>query len=183
MTSILIAYGTRYGATASTAAFIADLLRKESFEVNVVNLKEQKNADFTPYDLVIVGTGLQFGRWTGEVEDYIKGNLPALSQKKVAFFVSSMKTVLEREGKTSNLEADRKMEIDNKLAKLNFNPMSIGFFGGVIDFNKMNPITRKMSGSMKKRLENAGFKENAGVYDLRNWEEIESWTKDLAKKV
>lgn len=183
MTNTLIAYGTRYGATASTAKFIADLLQKEGFEVKVVNLKEQKNPDFATYDLVIVGTGLQFGRWTSEVEDYLKRNLPALSQKKVAFFASSMKTVLEREGKTSDLEADRKMELDNKLAKLNFNPVSVGFFGGVIDFNKMNPLTRKMSGSMKKRLENAGFKENEGAYDLRNWEEIESWTKELTKKV
>jgi menaquinone-dependent protoporphyrinogen IX oxidase len=183
LASILIVYGTRYGATASTAAFIADLLRKESFEVKIVDLKEQKNADFASYDLVIVGTGLQFGRWTSEVEDYLKRNLPALSQKKVAFYASSMKTVLEREGKTSSLEADRKMELDNKFAKLNFNPLSVGFFGGVIDFNKMNPVTRKLSGSMKKRLENAGFKEENGVYDLRNWAEIESWTKDLVKKV
>ena len=78
LTNVLIAYGTRYGATASTADFIADLLCKESFEVKVVNLKEQKNADFTPYDVVIIGTGLQFGRWTSEVEDYLKRNLPAL---------------------------------------------------------------------------------------------------------
>jgi menaquinone-dependent protoporphyrinogen oxidase len=183
LTIALIVYGTRYGATVSTAAFIADLLQKESFEVKVVNLKDQKNPDFAPYDLVIVGTGLQFGRWTGEAEDYIKRNLPAFAQKKVAFFASSMKTVLEREGKPGALASDRKMELDDKFAKLNFNPLSVGFFGGVIDFNKMNPITRKMSGSMKKRLENAGFKENAGVYDLRNWVEIESWTKDLAKKV
>jgi menaquinone-dependent protoporphyrinogen oxidase len=183
LTIALIVYGTRYGATASTAAFIADLLEKESFEVKVVNLKEQKNVDFAPYDLIIVGTGLQFGRWTGEVEDYIKRNLPALSQKKVAFFASSMKTVLEREGKTGALETDRKMELDNKFAKLDFTPLSVGFFGGVIDFNKMNPITRKMSGSMKKRLEKAGFKENAGVYDLRNLDEIETWAKELAKRI
>jgi menaquinone-dependent protoporphyrinogen IX oxidase len=183
LTNTLIAYGTRYGATASTAIFIADLLQKEGFEVKIVNLKEQKTVDFTPFELVIVGTGLQFGRWTGEVEDYIKRNLPALSQKKVAFFASSMKTVLEREGKMSSLGADRKMELDNKFAKLNFTPVSVGFFGGVIDFNKMNPVTRKLSGSMKKRLENAGFKEENGVYDLRNWAEIESWIKDLAKKV
>ena len=183
MTNTLIAYGTRYGATATTATYIADQLRKGGFEVKVVNLKEQKTVDSAPFDLVIVGTGLQFGRWTSEVEDYLKNNLPALSQKKVAFYASSMKTVLEREGKTSDLEADRKMELDNKFAKLNFNPESVGFFDGVIDFNKMNPITRKLSGSMKKRLENAGFKETDGVYDLRNWAEIESWTKDLAAKV
>ena len=36
---------------------------------------------------------------------------------------------------------------------------------------------------MKKRLENAGFKENAGAYDLRNWNEIETWAKELSKMV
>jgi hypothetical protein len=94
-----------------------------------------------------------------------------------------MKTVIEREGKTNELEADRKMELDNKVAKYNFNPISLGFFGGVINFNKMNPITRKVSGSLKQRLEKDGFKETEpGIYELRDWEEIRRWAKELASK-
>jgi len=37
---ILIAYGTRYGATATTVEEIAKVLQGKGFEVKVVNLKK-----------------------------------------------------------------------------------------------------------------------------------------------
>jgi menaquinone-dependent protoporphyrinogen oxidase len=180
----LLVYGTRYGATATSAKEIARVLGEVGFDVKVTNAKEEKIKDLSPYELVVVGTGLQFARWTGEVEGFLKKHQKELAEKKVAIYVSTMKTVLEREGKTTQLIADRKMELDNKVAKYSFNPISLGFFGGIIDFNKMGFLTRKMGGSMKQRLEKAGFKEAApGIYELRDWEEIRAWTKDLAFKV
>ena len=179
----LLVYGTRYGATATTAKEIARVLDEAGFDVKVANAKEEKIKDLSPYELVVVGTGLQFGRWTGEVEGFLKKHQKELVEKKVAIYVSTMKTVLEREGKTKELIADRKMELDNKVAKYGFNPISLGFFGGIIDFNKMGFLARKMGGSMKQRLEKVGFKEAApGVFELRDWEEIRLWVKDLANQ-
>jgi menaquinone-dependent protoporphyrinogen oxidase len=179
----LLVYGTRYGATTSTSEEIAKVLQKEGFEVKVVNVKEEKISNIAPYDLIIVGTGLQFGRWTGEVEDFLKRFQKELDQKKLAFFVSSMKTLLEREGKTEDLQKDRKWELEDKIAKRNLQLISVGFFGGVLNFNKMNIVTRKAVGSFRVRLEKAGFKESPpGVFELRDWEEIRVWAKDLASK-
>ena len=44
MTKALIVYGTRYGATASTSEEIAEMLRKEGFDVRVANAKKDKSA-------------------------------------------------------------------------------------------------------------------------------------------
>jgi hypothetical protein len=61
--------------------------------------------------------------------------------------------------------------------------VAVGFFGGVVDFNKMNFVFRKTLGSLRPQLEKDGFKEMPpGVYDLRNWEEIRGWAKELAIK-
>ena len=180
----LLVYGTRYGATAGTSEEIAKVLQTEGFDVKVVNAKEEKIKDITPYDLIVVGTGLQLGRWTGEIEDFLKLFQSELPKKKVALFVSSMKTVLEREGKLEQLAKDRKWEIDDKLPKYELNPIAIGFFGGTINFNKMNIITRKTFGSIRQTLDKDGFKESPpGVYDLRDWEEIRGWAKELSQKV
>ena len=51
-----------------------------------------------------------------------------------------MKTVAEREGKRKTSQKTRKMALDDKVAKYGLYPMAIGFFGGVLDFNKMNPL-------------------------------------------
>ena len=41
MTKALIVFGTRYGATAFTSEDIAEVLRQEGLDVNVVNIKEE----------------------------------------------------------------------------------------------------------------------------------------------
>jgi menaquinone-dependent protoporphyrinogen oxidase len=179
----LIVYGTRYGATTGTSEEISKILQAEGFTVKVANLKEEKIKEITPYDLIIVGTGVQMGKWTGEIEDFLKRFQNELPKKKVALFISSMKTVSEREGKLDDLEKNRKYIIDDKLPKYNLSPIAIGFFGGIIDFNKMNFIARKMFGGIRQQLEKDGFKESPpGVYDLRDMEEIRSWAKELAQK-
>jgi len=179
----LIVYGTRYGATASTSVEIAKILQSEGFDTKVVNAKAEKIKNISPYELIIVGSGMQFGKWTGEAEDFLKRFQKEFAQKKVALFISTMKTVTEREGKTEELEKTRKMELEDKVAKYNLRTVSLGFFGGVLDFNKMNIITRKTLGFLRSQLEKDGFKESpSGVYELRDWEEIRVWTKELATK-
>ena len=179
----LIVYGTRYGATASTSEEIAKVLRGEGFDVKVVNAKEEKIKDISPYELIVVGSGMQFARWTGEAEDFLKKFQKELAQKKIALFISTMKTVTEREGKTEEVKKTRKMELEDKVTKYNLQPISLGFFGGVLDFNKMNIITRRTLGSLKPKLEKDGFKESpSGLYELRDWEEIRGWAKELAIK-
>jgi menaquinone-dependent protoporphyrinogen oxidase len=179
----LIVYGTRYGATAGTAEEIAKVLRVEGFDVKVVNAKQEKVKDISSFDLVVVGSGLQMGKWTGEAESFLKRFQKDLSQKKVAIFASTMKSVPEREGKLEDLEKERKMSLDDIVAKYNLNPVSTGLFGGVLDFNKMNIIFRRTFGFIRPQLEKDGFKQTQpGVYELRDWEEIRGWAKELAKK-
>jgi menaquinone-dependent protoporphyrinogen oxidase len=177
----LIVYGTRYGATTSTSEEIAGVLQTEEYDVKVVNAKEDKIKDISQYDLIIVGSGMQFARWTGEAEDFLKRFKKELAKKKVALFISTMKTVTEREGKIEELKKTRKMELEDKVTKYNLQPISLGFFGGVLDFNKMNIITRKTLGFLRPQMEKDGFKESPpGVYELRDWEEIRGWAKELA---
>jgi menaquinone-dependent protoporphyrinogen oxidase len=179
----LIVYGTRYGATARTSEEIAKVLSEEGFDVKVVNAKEEKIKDVKEYDLIVVGSGMQMFRWTGEAEDFLKKFQKELARKKVALFVSSMKPVMEREGKKEDLEKSWKTDLESKVEKYSLHPIAMGMFGGVIDYNKMNMFFRKTLSGMKKQFEADGFKENpAGVYDMRDCNEICQWAKELAKK-
>ena len=147
----LIYYGSRYGATAGTSEEIAKVLQGEGFDVKVVNAKDEKIKDISSYELIVVGSGLQMGRWTGEAEDFLKKFQKEFAQKKIAIFISSMKTMSEREGKQEDVAKTRKMGLDDKVAKYGLHPIATGFFGGVLDFNKMNPITRRTFGFVKPR--------------------------------
>ena len=55
-----------------------------------------------------------------------------------------MKTVTEREGKLEDLDkAAKDGTRQTNLQSTILNPISLGFFGGVLNFNKMNIIFRR----------------------------------------
>ncbi len=182
----LVVYGTRYGATASTAEEIRKVLDAEGFDVKVANAKEEKIKDISDYGLVVVGTGVAMGKWTGEIEDFVKRFGSELSQKKWGLFVSTSRRMVERQQKEKpNVVAEtRKVDLDDKVAKFNLHPTSIGFFSGALNVNKMNFLTRRIfSGSIKEMMGSDGFVETEpGVYDMREWDEIRTWAKELAQK-
>jgi menaquinone-dependent protoporphyrinogen oxidase len=179
----LIVFGTRYGATTGTSEEIAKVLREEGFDVRIANAKKEKIKNISEYDLIIVGSGMRMGKWTGEADDFLKKFQKELEQKRLAIFVSTMKTVSEREGKTEDVAQMRKVALEDKVAQYNLHPIMLGFFGGVLDYNKMGFLFKRTMGFLKPQLEKDGFKETEpDVYDLRDWGEIRSWAKELAKK-
>lgn len=179
----LIVYGTRYGATAGTSDEIAKVLREEGFDVRVSNAKKEKIEDISDFQLVIVGSGMRMGKWTDEADDFLKKFQKELGQRKLAIFVSTMKTVSEREGKTYDVAKMHKVALEDKVAQYNLHPIALGFFGGVLDFNKMGFFFRRTMGFLKPQLEKDGFKEaQHDLYDLRDWAEIRNWAKELARE-
>ena len=182
---VLVVYGTRYGATEGTSEEIANVLRAQGLEVKVVNAKKEKVRDIAGYDLVIVGSGMQMGKWTGTAENFLNKFQKELASKKVAIFVSSGAQALnEYEKKTEEIVKARKQYLEDKAAKYNLQPISMTIFGGVWDFNKMFFLFRKTLASFKPKIEAAGFKEiKPGLYDTRDWDIIRTWAKELAAKI
>jgi menaquinone-dependent protoporphyrinogen oxidase len=178
----LIVYGSRYGATADTSEEIGKVLRQEGLEVKVVNAKKEKIKDISEFDLVVVGSGMQMFRWTGEAEGFLKKFQKELAEKKLAVFVSSaVKSTYVREGKKDELAKIWKDYLEDKVDKYCLHPVAMALFGGIIDYNQMNPLTRRAFASTRKVYLADGFKENpVGVFDMRDMDEVRVWAKELA---
>jgi menaquinone-dependent protoporphyrinogen oxidase len=186
MAKALIAYGTRYDATAMTAKEIANVLRQEGLDVKVVNLKDEKVRDMSDYELVVVGSGIKINRWTKEPEKFLKKYQKELAKKKVALFVccGSAEPIDEKEDKAASIERARKKYLEEKAAKYNLQPVALGLFGGVYNFNTMGWFFRRSMSAVKPQLEAAGFKETEpGLYDTRDLDAIRGWAKELAQKI
>ena len=186
MIKALVVYGTQYGATSDTSEVIVDVLRKEGFEVTVVNAKKEKVQSISEFELVIVGSGVRMGKWTKEPEKFLGKFQKELSKKKVAFFVccGGANPLSEGEEKIKAMEDARRKYLEEKAVQYNLNPITLGFFGGIYNFNKMSWFLRKTMSGVKSQLEEAGFKESKnGTYDLRNLDSIRNWAKEVAKMV
>lgn len=186
MSKALIVYGTRYGATANSAEIIADTLRQMEYEVKIVDSKKEKVQSIDEFELILVGSGIQMGKWTSEPQDFLKKFQKELSTKTLALFVScgGANPLSEGEQKTKEIDNAKQKYLEEKSVEFNVKPVALGFFGGCYDFNKMSWFFKKTLSSIKPKLEGAGYKESkTGVYDLRDLEAIRQWTKEVAKMV
>ena len=182
----LVVYGTRYGSTANTSKIIADVLSKEGFEVSLFDLKKKKIKDIGEYDLVIVGSGIRIGKWTKEPENFLEKFQKELIKKKVAIFVccGSATPLSDDEEKVKEIEEAKRKYLDEKAEKYGLHPISLGFFGGAYNFNKMSWFFRKTLSGIKSQLEEAGYRETKkGYYDLRNLDKIRKWIKNVADSI
>jgi flavodoxin len=191
----LIVYGSRFGATAGTAEEIAGTLRNKGIDVRIANAKKETIDDISGYELIVLGSGMMWDRWTGETEKFLERFQKELGEKKVALFVSSgIQPLIEKEGRlpfgnprgkagapdpAEIIGRARKVYLEEKAAKYNLQPVSLGLFGGLLG-NNAPWWSRKLFSSLGTRLKEAGFNElKPGTYDTRDLNAIRKWTEEL----
>ena len=171
---VLVCYGSRYGSTAEIAENIGETLRNRGGIVEIVNLKNDKVKDLNSYDLIIVGSGIQMGRWTKEPLKFLKKNRETLSRKKVALFVSCMSATKPEtcnQGRRDYLD-----KINNDFPEIE--PISMGLFGGLIDPTRGGRMTKGMMKALLKEFTEEG-EEPPEYVDLRDWEQIKIWAENI----
>jgi menaquinone-dependent protoporphyrinogen oxidase len=181
VTKALIVYGTRYGAAGSTSQEIAKTLSKEGIEVRAVNAKEEKIKNIDEYDLVIVGSGIQINRWTRKPEDFLKKQQKELASKKLALFVCCGSAT--DKAKPELAEHARRKYLEEKAAKYNLQPVTLGLFGGIYNYNNMPWYAKKAMNADRPRVEAAYKETEQGIYDTRDHDVIRRWAEELAKKI
>ncbi len=192
----LIAFGTRYGATADTAELITEGLREEGIETDVVDLKRQDVDDLSVYNMVIVGSGIKASRWTKEANQFLKDHKEELQPKISALFVSSGSwsfttgdgaLAAEQEGGLYsklgvNKEEAYQQYVVDKANEHDLNPESVEVFGGFWDFEAMGFLWRLVLRGLRKDLEDQGI-DTDKPYDNRDLNRIRKWAAKLATLV
>jgi menaquinone-dependent protoporphyrinogen oxidase len=172
---ILVAYDTIHGSTAEVAKEIGTALCSRGFQVdvrfvgNVTALQD--------YDAVILGSAIYEFRWLPDAMAFLKNNTPALSAMPVAYFIVGASLFQDT---PENRDAVKKSFIDPVLTEYpDIKPLSIGLFGGAVDFKKeqynlFEKFVLRILGLI------VGFKDSA---DWRNWEYINSWANEVGDQL
>ncbi len=79
--SILIAYATKYGATAEIAAKIGDTLKQAGLSLEVRPADQVK--DIAAYSAIVLGSGVYAGMWRKEAIDFLEANEAQLTDRPV----------------------------------------------------------------------------------------------------
>lgn len=161
--SVLVVYGSKYGATAGIAEKIGEVLRDNGLQADV--MRAARSIDLAPYNAVVLGSGVYAGSWRKEAASFLRANKTELAKRQVWLFSS---------GPTDEGEAEELLKgwrFPKSLQPIadNIHPRDIKVFKGALDPEKMGFFTRWI---LKKAKVPTG--------DFRDWDNIISWASYIA---
>jgi len=162
-TRVLVAYATKYGATAEIAEKIGQVILQAGLPTDV--LPTDNVNDLAPYKAIVLGSAVYVGQWRKEAVAFLEANEKAMAMMPVWFFSS---------GPTGDgdpvqlMQGWRFPEAQQPIAD-RIQPRDTAFFHGVLDMEKVN---------LAEKLVIKGIK--APVGDFRDWDAITSWAEAIA---
>ena len=163
---ILVAYGTKYGATGEIAERIGQVLREAGMPVDV--LPADRVSDVAPYSAVVLGSAVYVGQWRKEAARFLKANAAALSERPAWFFSSGP----TGEGDVDPVKQTQDWRFPKGLEPIadRILPKDVAVFRGAAFAERLNWFHRWMLSQVK-----------APLGDYRDWEAIEAWAGGIAE--
>ena len=160
---VLVAYASKYGATAEIAEKIGQVLRQTGLRADVLSVDRIR--DLTPYYAVVLGSAVYIGQWRKDAAKLLQAYETILAQRRVWLFSS---------GPTGKKEAEKSRNswrLPESLRPVadRIKPRDIAVFHGDLDLKKLNFIEKAM---IKK--------VNASPGDFRDWKAITAWAAAIA---
>jgi menaquinone-dependent protoporphyrinogen oxidase len=158
----LVAYASKYGATAEIAQIIGEELEKRRYEVEVKSVEDVHSLD--GYDAFVIGSAVYAGGWMKSGAKFLRSNRDTLAGHPVWLFSS---------GPTGEGDPNEIMDgwnfpdnLQSSLKKIK--PRDIILFHGKIDLESLSFTEKMIVKSVK-----------ATVGDFRDWLVIRGWVRRI----
>ncbi len=160
---VLVAYASKYDATAEIAEKIGEVLRQAGLRADVLLAEHVR--DLTPYQAVVLGSAVYVGQWRKEAATFLEAHEKELVGRPVWLFSSGP----TGEGDPVQLLKGWRFPDALKPIADRIKPRDIAVFHGNLDMKKLN---------LAEKLIVKGLKAPLG--DFRDWEAITAWAMAIA---
>jgi menaquinone-dependent protoporphyrinogen oxidase len=160
---VLVAYATKYGATAEIAEKIGQVLRQAGLQTDV--LPADRVGDLSPYKAVVLGSAVYIGQWQKKAVTFLRANEKALAERPVWLFSSGPT------GKGDPVQLMKGWRFPTALQPIadRIHARDIALFHGAVDPKRLNLIEKWMLKNVK-----------APLGDFRDWDAIHAWASTIA---
>src|SRR5687768_5300409 len=161
--SVLVVYGSQFGATRAIAERIAEVLRHEGLITEVRSVDHPGPTDDS-YDAYVIGSAVHAGLWLKPATTFVKTNAAALARRPVWLFSSG----------PVGSAADRPQPDPAEIGQFRRLFASRGHvvFGGAFD-----RATAEAQGGWIEKTFSRFIPEG----DFRDWSVIEAWAREIAR--
>jgi len=165
---ILIVYSTTDGHTLKICQRLKEVIGKQSHAVQVVAMSEQPDVDLAPFDKVVIGASIRYGKHQPRVHEFIRRNQQLLESKPSAFF--SVNVVARKPEKN---RPDTNPYMQKFLKQISWQPKTMAVFAGKIDYPKYKFLDRHMIRLIMWITK--GPTDLNGTYEFTDWAKVDAF--------
>lgn len=160
---VLVAYGTKYGATAEIAEVIATTLRTAGLEVDAVPARDVRSVE--RYRAVVLGSAVYMARWRRDALRLLRRHRRELTSRPVWLFSSG--PVGEQADDAAAQRWTRPKRVERLATEIGARDHVV--FGGRVSDDAGGFMRRTMARNTPPELR-----------DRRDWAAIETWAQNVA---
>lgn len=174
MAAILIVYSTTDGHTRKICQRLSELIEADGHRVTLLPVEEAVGADLAPFDKVVVGASIRYGRHNARVLAFVNQNECALHAKPNAFF--SVNIVARKPDKN---RADTNPYLQEFLRQVRWRPALLEVFAGKLDYPRYGVLDRLVIRLIMWITR--GPTDPATVVDFTDWQRVDAFARRVAR--
>ena len=173
MAKFLILYSTTDGHTHNICRRITEVISEAGHDIDLLPLKDNPDIDLSPYDKVILGASIRYGKHQPEVFAFAERNLDLLNQKDNAFFTVN---IVAR--KPDKNRPDTNPYMKKFLTLTPWRPKHLEVFAGRLDYPSINWRDRQIIRFIMWMTKGPTAPDT--IVEYTDWENVKAFAKTMA---
>ena len=168
MARILIIYSTTDGHTREICQRLRQVIEQDDHQVTLMSIGDEPNVGMKPFDKIVLGASIRYGKHGKQVYEYIERNEQILDSKPNAFF--SVNVVARKPEKN---QPETNPYLKKFLKQISWQPKELAVFAGKIDYQRYRFWDRLMIRLIMWMTK--GPTDPKTVVEFTNWKQVEAF--------
>jgi len=174
MADFFLIYSTVDGHTLKICKRLQQVIEQQGHRVTLASVDDAMEMDMAPFDKVILGASIRYGRHNRLVHEFIERNGPELSAKPSAFFSVNL---VARKAEKNRPETNPYLQ--KFLRKISWDPKELAVFAGKVDYPRYGLLDRQMIRLIMWMTR--GPTDPTAVIDFTDWDQVETFGRKLCQ--
>lgn len=174
MAKILILYSTTDGHTGKICQRLQQVIEKRAHQVTLVSVKDGPDVDLQPFDKIVIGASIRYGKHSPLIVDFINRNRQLLDSKANAFF--SVNIVARKPEKNT---PETNPYLKKFLKQISWRPRKLAVFAGKLDYPRYRFFDRLMIRLIM--FITSGPTDPKTVVEFTDWQQVEAFGRVISE--
>lgn len=172
MSRILVLYSTVDGHTVRICERLKQVAERNGHAVTLAELMSNRDIDLAPFDTVVVGASIRYGKHRPYVAQFMRARRGALEGKRCAFF--SVNIVARKPEKNT---PETNPYVKKFLKQIGWCPQLLEVFAGKLDYPRYSFWDRQIIRFIM--LLTRGPTDPRTVVEFTDWEQVEVFARAI----